>query len=218
MPRAPERALQAVLFDWDGTLADTFAATRRASLAVFRHFGIEMDDARYQDTYRPDWHETYRQLGIPVERWDEAGEVWRTRYLERSAGVRLLPGAAGVLDALDAAGIPTGIVTSADRERFLADLARLGLRGRFRALVAFEDAARKKPHPEGLHLALRRLDAPSQRALYLGDRPEDVEMGQRAGVRTAAVVSAFSDEVMLREAAPDLFLDSIRDLPALVGA
>lgn len=218
MPSAPERLPVAVLFDWDGTLADTFAATRSASLAVFRHFGVVMDDARYRDTYRPDWHQTYRELGIPEDRWEEAGEVWRARYLEGSAGLRLLPGAARVLDDLDAAGMLTGVVTSADRERFRSDLARLGLGERFRALVAFEDAIRKKPHPEGLRLALRRLGASPERVLYVGDRPEDIEMGRRGGVRTAAVVSAFSDEAMLRAAEPDLFLDSIRDLPAAIGA
>lgn len=205
------------MFDWDGTLADTHAATRHASLAVFRHFGIAMDEARYRETYRPDWHETYRQLGIPEDRWDEAGEIWRARYLERSAEVRLLPGAAGALERLDAAGVPTAVVTSADRKRFGSDLARLGLAERFAALVAFEDATRKKPHPEGLLLALGRLGLGPGRVFFVGDRPEDLEMGRRAGVRTVAVVSAFSDEAMLRRARPDLFLGSIRELPAAVG-
>jgi HAD superfamily hydrolase (TIGR01509 family) len=209
-------AVAAVLFDWDGTLADSFATTRHASLSVFRHFGIPMNEARYQATYRPDWHETYRQLGIPEDRWDEAGVIWRERYLERSHAVTLFPDARDTLDALSDRGLRLGVVTSADRQRFLEDLDRLGLLDRFDALVAFEDARKKKPHPEGLSLALSRLGVAPRDALYVGDRPEDVAMGKRAGTRTAALVSRFSGEAMLRSAAPDILLAAIGDLPGVL--
>ena len=207
------RVVSAVLFDWDGTLADSFATTRYASLAVFGHFGIRMDEARYQATYRPDWHETYRQLGIPEARWDEAGAVWREKYLERSHAVRLFPSALATLGALTDQDLRLGVVTSADRQRFREDLDRLGLADSFGALVAFEDTRNKKPHPEGLHLALSRLGVNPEEALYVGDRPEDIAMGKSAGAFTAAVVSRFSSEAMLRSAAPDLLLSELGDLP-----
>lgn len=205
--------VSAVLFDWDGTLANSFATTRHASLSVFRHFGITMDDDRYLATYRPDWHRTYRELGIPEERWGEAGRIWRAKYRERSREVVLFPGAREVLSALSDSGRQLGVVTSADRERFLEDLAGCGLVGRFETLVAFEDARRKKPHPEALLLALERLGVEPSEAVYTGDRPEDVAMGKRAGTRTAAVVSEFSGEEMLRAAEPDVLLRRIGDLP-----
>ncbi len=209
--------VSAVLFDWDGTLADSFATTRRASLTVFRHFGLDLDDARYRATYRPDWHETYRQLGIPEARWDEAGVIWTAAYRERAAAVTLYPGVAEMLARLSAAGIRLGVVTSADRRRFLADLERLDLGGAFEVLIAFEDVRRKKPHPEAARVALERLQLPAARALVVGDRPEDVEMGKRAGTRTAAVPSAYGDEAMLREAAPDVLLSTIAGLPRALG-
>ena len=208
--------VSAVLFDWDGTLADSFATTRYASLSVFGHFGIRMDEARYQATYRPDWHETYRQLGIPEARWDEAGAIWREKYLERSHAVRLLPGAHETLCALSDRKLRLGVVTSADRQRFREDLDRLGLADRFEALVAFEDTRNKKPHPEGLLLALSRLGVEPRDALYVGDRPEDVAMGKSAGTRTAAVVSNFSNEAMLRSATPDVLLPALGDLPGVL--
>ena len=210
--------VSAVLFDWDGTLADSCAVIRRASLTVYRHFGIPMDEARYRATFRPDWHESYRLLGIPEERWDEAGVIWGASYREHRNEVALYPGVAGMVGRLAEAGFALGIVTSADRQRFLEDLERTGIAARFGALAAFEDTPRKKPHPESLRLALRQLGVPPERALYAGDRHEDVEMGRRAGTRTAAVVSAFSDEALLLAARPDLLLAGILDLPdALAG-
>ncbi len=208
----------AFLFDWDGTLADSFAVIQHASLAVFRHFGIAMDEELYRSTYRPDWHETYRQLGIPEDRWTEAGALWRKKYDERSREVALFPGALAVLTTLAEAGARLGVVTTADRDRFLEDLDRCGLSGRFGAVVAFEDARRKKPHPEALLLALGRLGMKSSEALYAGDRPEDVAMGKQAGTLTAAVVSRFSGQAMLRTAEPDFLLRGIGELPgALAG-
>ncbi len=208
--------VSAVLFDWDGTLVDSFATTRYASLSVFEHFGIRMDEARYQATYRPDWHETYRQLGIPESRWDEAGAIWSRKYLERHRAVKLLPGVLGALRTLSDRELPLGVVTSADRQRFHEDLDRLGLADRFGALVAFEDTRNKKPHPEGLLLALSRLGVDPRNALYVGDRPEDVAMGKSAGTQTAAIVSNFSHEAMLRSATPDVLLPTIGDLPGFL--
>lgn len=208
--------VSAVLFDWDGTLADSFATTRYASLSVFRHFGIRMDEARYQATYRPDWHETYRQLGIPEARWDEAGAIWSRKYLERRHAVKLLPDALDTLRALADRELHLGVVTSADRRRFREDLDHLGLADRFGALVAFEDTRNKKPHPEGLLLALSRLGVEPRDALYVGDRPEDIAMGKNAGTRTAAVVSNFSNEAMLRSATPDVLLPALGDLPGVL--
>ena len=214
--RVPLRPASAVLFDWDGTLANSFPVIRRASLAVFRHFGIRMDDVRYRATYRPDWQETYRQLGIPEHRWDEAGEIFLARYRERSAEVALYPGVEETLTELAGSGVRLGVVTSANRDRFLGDLEHAGLVGRFEVLVAFEDSRRKKPHPESLLLALDRLGVAPEGALYAGDRPEDVAMGRRAGAGTAAVVSDFSDEEMLRAAKPDVLLPGIRHLPQVL--
>ena len=211
------RPVSTVLFDWDGTLSNSFAVIRRASFAVFEHFGIEMDDARYHATHQCDWHETYRQLGIPESAWGEAAALWWERYREGSREVALFPEVPSVLDELAASGFRLGVVTSADHARLLADLARSGLDGRFETLVAFEHAERKKPHPEALQLALDRLGVEPGEALYAGDRPEDVVMGRRAGARTAAVVSDFATEAALRAARPDVLLRGIGDLPAALS-
>ena len=212
------RPMQAAVFDWDGTLVDSFAATRHASMAVFRHFGISMDEERYRETYQPDWHATYRALGVPESRWEEANRVWQAHYRERISRVHLFPGVREVLADLAAAGIGLGVVTSADRPRLMRDLERFRLEERFEALVAFEDAGRQKPQPDGLLRALGTLRIPAEATVYVGDRPEDILMGKRAGTRTFAIPSEYGPRSLLLSAAPDRLLEEIRELPVAVSA
>jgi phosphoglycolate phosphatase-like HAD superfamily hydrolase len=53
--------------------------------------------------------------------------------------------------------------------------------------------------------------------VYVGDSPEDLEMARRAGVRAIAVLGPFPTEARLREAKPDLLLNSIAELPAALS-
>ena len=80
-----------------------------------------------------------------------------------------------------------------------------------------EDAGRQKPQPDGLLRALDLLETPADRTVYVGDRPEDVLMGKRAGTHTFAVPSAYGSEALLREAGPDLLLEDIRNIPEAIS-
>ena len=59
--------MQAVLFDWDGTLVDTLGVLYRANVAVSGAFELPFDETLYRRHYAPDWREMYRRLGIPDE-------------------------------------------------------------------------------------------------------------------------------------------------------
>ena len=83
--------MEAVIFDWDGTLVDSLGPLYRANLAVMRSFGLAYDEATYRSTYQPDWRRMYGRLGIPAERIDEANELWHAAYDGGSANA-LFPG------------------------------------------------------------------------------------------------------------------------------
>lgn len=106
-----------------------------------------------------------------------------------------------------------GIVTSGSRGRVRQQLREFELRDSFATCVFSEDVARRKPHPAPLELALRRLRAEPEEAVYVGDTPEDIEMARRAGVRAIGVFGPFPTAEGIRSAQPDLLLRSIRELP-----
>ena len=91
--------MDAIVFDWDGTLVDSLPAIFDANLRVLEEYGLPFDDARYRAAYIPDWRLMYQRLGVPDDALEAAGERWLALYRETDAGgaaparVRIAPAA-----------------------------------------------------------------------------------------------------------------------------
>lgn len=203
-PRGP---LQAVLFDWDGTLVDSAEASFRCYVDLFASYGLAFDRGVFQRTYSPNWHRTYEAIGLPRESWDEADGRWMTRYCTET--IELLPGAREALERLRQAGLRQGLVTSGDRTRVGRELQGLEVASFFEAVVCADDIQHRKPHPEGLLIALDRLRVPADAVAYVGDSPEDVEMALAAGVFAVGIPGGFPNRESLAAAGPDLLAASL---------
>jgi pyrophosphatase PpaX len=92
---------------------------------------------------------------------------------------------AGAIEALRRAGVPVAVVTSKTRPVAERGLRLTGIE--VDLLVGPKDAARPKPHPDPVLLALERFRASPARSLMVGDSPHDLVAGRAAGARTAAV-------------------------------
>jgi phosphoglycolate phosphatase len=210
MARANKKRLDGVLFDWDGTLIDSYAADSAAYLAMFREMGIPWGLEELARHYSPNWYRVYRAAKLPRARWDDADRAWRAQYAKHSP--QLIAGARQVLERLGRVH-HLGLVTSGDRDRVTRQLREFRLTRVFGARVCSGDTPEKKPHPAPLRLALRQLSLEPSACVYVGDSPEDLEMAKRAGVRAIAVLGPFPTERRLRAARPDFLLESIRELP-----
>ena len=206
-------AIRGVLFDWDGTLLDSYHADTQAYLAMFHALGIDWGLEELARHYAPDWHHVYRAAKLPRARWEEAGRLWNRFYRQQQPA--LLPGARRVLRQLSRR-FTLGLVSSGNRARVCRQLRQFGLTERFAARVCCEDAHWRKPHPAPLELALRRLRLAPEACVYVGDAPEDIEMARRAGVRAIAVLGPFPVHDRLRAARPDALLASLDRLPRLL--
>jgi phosphoglycolate phosphatase len=205
--RAP---LRAVLFDWDGTLLDSYHSDARAYVAMFQELGIPWSLTELAKHYSPDWHNVYRAAALPEERWAEADRLWRQFY--RGERPQLQPGARRVLEKL-ARRYPLGLVTSGSAWRVRAQLSTLGLTSLFEARIFGDAAPRKKPHPASLQLALRRIGCAPAACVYVGDTPEDIAMARRAGVPVIGIIGHSPVPAQLRAARPDLLIRRLADLP-----
>lgn len=209
----PFRKLRGILFDWDGTLIDSFHADSQAYLATFQEMGLSWGLKDLRKHYSPDWYTVYRRARIPPERWDEADRIWRACYSKHPS--KLLPATRRVLTQLRRHH-KLGLVTSGDRERVTRQLREFALTAMFRARVCGGDTPEKKPHPAPLLLALRKMKLEPGECIYVGDTPEDLEMSEAANVRAVAVLGPFPTAGRLRAARPEFLLKALDELPALL--
>lgn len=207
--------MEGVLFDWDGTLIDSYHADASAYLAMFKEMGVPWGLEELEKHYSPNWYHVYRAAGLPRKLWDEADRCWRAHYAKHRP--KLIAGARRVLARLRGAH-SLGLVTSGDRDRVSRQLREFRLTRLFAARVCSGDTLRKKPHPEPLQLALRKMGLQASACVYVGDSPQDVEMAQRAGVRAIGVLGPFSTEKRLRAAKPEFLLRTLEELPAVLKA
>lgn len=175
--------MDAIVFDWDGTLIDSLPAIYEANRTVLEEFGLPFDIERYRQAYIPDWRLMYERLGVPRDLVATAGARWLELYQANEAGATLLPGGAEAIHRLTDAGYVLGLITAGNREIVTSQLQRVGLDRHFSVRVFGNDAFASKPHPDPLVHVLDRLDR-SERvatARYVGDVPDDMRMARTVG-------------------------------------
>lgn len=183
--------MDAIVFDWDGTLVDSLPAIFDANMRVLAEYDLPFDGDRYRAAYVPDWRLMYQRLGVPDHALDEAGLRWLELY--RAAGAAaLLPGVAESLQRLRDAGFVMGLVTAGDRDVVEGQLERFGLGELLPERVFGSDEIATKPHPDPLLRVLDRLGR-SQRiatARYVGDVPDDMRMARTVGTLGIGIESS----------------------------
>jgi phosphoglycolate phosphatase len=173
---------QAIIFDWDNTLVDTWPtihdATNHCRLAMGHEpWTIEETKARVRLSLREAFPLYYG------DRWEEARQI----YMERFNAIHLermcpLPGCLAMLEALAAEGIYLGIVSNKTGEVLRREAEHLGWARFFGAIVGAGDAARDKPAPDPVVLALAPGGiVPGEHVWFVGDTATDIECAIAAG-------------------------------------
>jgi len=170
--------LHGVLFDWDGTLLDSYHADSQAYLAMFRVMGVNWGLQELEHHYSPDWYTVYRAARIPEARWDEADRVWRAYYAKHPS--KLMAATRRVLAQLNKRH-KLGLVSSGDRERVSRQLQQFRLTSVFRTRVLGGDTKEKKPHPAPLLKALKEMRLRRGHCVYVGDTPGGCGDGAGSG-------------------------------------
>lgn len=185
-----------VLFDLDGTLADTAPDLIYALNVVLEEQGrAPLPD----ETLRPAVsHGTAAliQCGFGIGPETPGFEPLKERLIELyrthlTRGTRLFAGMAETLDELERRGLGWGVVTN--KPAFLTDplMEQLGLARRACCIVSGDTAARPKPHPEPMLHACRAGRTDPARCLYVGDAERDVQAGRSVGMTTLVALFGY---------------------------
>ncbi len=218
LPDPVERlaALQAVIFDLDGTLIDTVelirTSFRYATKAVLGH---ELPDEITMANVGQPLATQFRDMAP-----EHAAELLRV-YREFNGAhhdelARAYPGTLETLEELRRRGIPMGVVTSKGTQSATRGIEHFGLAGFMSVLVTADDVAIHKPDPHPLCVAASRMGVELEYCVYVGDSPHDVQAAISGNaIAVAALWGAFSAEDVLAPG-PAFALRSITELPALL--
>jgi len=214
--------LNAVVFDFDGTLAllnIDFREMRRDILDLAASYGIPEDGMErlfvlemITETRRRIGRTSPGQEGIFSEL---ALKRVTDRELAGAANSALFPGVKEMLVELRRRGIKTGILTRNCLEAVTAVFPDIGRYSE--AVVTRSDAERVKPHPDHIRTVLGILDEDPSKSAMVGDHPMDIRVGKAVGALSVGVLTGYSAASDLLEAGADLILERAAEITSHIG-
>jgi phosphoglycolate phosphatase len=206
-----------VVFDLDGTLADTgrdLAAAVNDALAAVAPGAPPLDERLVRSFIgngaRRLIERSVRAAGLPHPA-DDVLPVFLQAYGRRLLDTtRLYPGVLETLDALRPRSL--AVLTNKPGDMSRTILRGLGVADRFARVYGGGDVPERKPDPAGLRRILAETDTLPVEAVMVGDSDIDVLTGRAAGVRTVGVSYGF-DPRGLQTTPPDVIIDDLRELP-----
>ncbi|MEO6797024.1 MAG: HAD-IA family hydrolase [Candidatus Dormibacter sp.] len=182
-----------VVFDFDGTLVDSYPLIEAAFAHVMRTHNLD-DPAR--ELFRRS-----RGLPLPEQMKLIAPHIWEDlvntyRSVDAQLGhAQVFRGIPTLVRKLHRAGAPMGVVSCKRRALVEAELEAAGLRTYFDVVIGFEDVTPPKPAPDPLNAAIARLGLRKINTVYVGDSMVDLETGRAARVRTVLAVWGLTPEL-----------------------
>lgn len=188
----PGKDVQAVIFDFDGVVAETENVHIAAWERTFSALGLDVSPEICACAVEQDDRAFLTEVlaARNVQKADIAGWVQRKQQITRmmlADNPRVYPGVAPLVERLRERGLRLAVVSGTWRENVAIVLGTSGLSDRFELIVGKEDVARTKPEPEAYQLALRRLALPPARVAALEDSPLGLESARGAGIRVIAI-------------------------------
>ena len=206
---------QAVIFDFDGTLADTFPAIHAAwNAALEPILGRTFTRDEVINRFGPsDEGMLERELAdFPFQTLQDAIEVYFRAYEAAHDQIFAFEGVEELLQELETRAVPTAVMTGKGRRAADISLRHLGWQGRFPVLVTGTEILDPKPAPAGPLFAAKQLGFAPQNCLYIGDSPADLGAARAAGMKP--VVAGWHSYFLpqLREMKPENWANAPLDV------
>ncbi|MBS0319652.1 MAG: HAD-IA family hydrolase [Proteobacteria bacterium] len=208
------RRFRLLVFDWDGTLADSTALIVDAIRVACRDAGVRVptaDEARHVIGLGLADVLTRIAPGIADDQRARLIDGYRSHYMARDGTLALYAGTTELLAELEAAGYWLAVATGKSRAGLERALAAAGLAGRFHA-TRCADEGRPKPHPDMLLHLMRTTGVPAGDVLMIGDTTHDLDLAANAGVAALGIAHGAHDRAALLSRAPLAVLDSTQGL------
>lgn len=209
--------MAAIIFDFDGTLADTQRGILAMAQEALRRMGRPpVDPQALIATIGLPLKENFtRGAGLTDADADRAVTVYREIFEEVAVPtIHTFPGVDETLATLAARGVPMAVASSRGQHSLEMLMRHTGLDRHIPIPYVFgaETSARPKPAPDIVYVILGRLGVRPEETLVVGDTAFDIEMGRAAGCHTCGVTYGNQSADTLAGASPDYILDDLKKL------
>lgn len=206
-----------IIFDFDGTLADTTATILCTYKMAIEKIGApSRTDAECQATIGLPLKEGFRQLypDFSEEQLDNCVSTYRSIFNtnKKSLVPKLYPGVKDTLNQLAEMGIQMSVASSRSRESLVEFCDDNGITNYFSLILGADDVTHAKPNPEPVLITLERIRQEADQTVVVGDMPVDIAMGNGAGCRTIGVTYGNSSRRDLINAGANFIIDSFPEL------
>lgn len=179
--------MRTILFDFDGTVADTLPLIFTAFRSTFQRFlHKHYTDEQIIALFGPTETGIVKKE-LPPHEHDSGLEHFFAAYTDEHLRLHNPPEVTQMLEQLRNAGFQLGIVTGKGSRSAEISLREWKLDGYFDIVITGDDVTDPKPHPEGILLAMQKLGADPRETIYVGDSDADVIAGRAAGLQTVGV-------------------------------
>jgi HAD superfamily hydrolase (TIGR01509 family) len=205
---------RALLFDLDGTLAETDSLHLPTWVDVLRPYGIEVDEEFYKERISGRSNSKIVEDLLPdvsAEDGRELADAKEAKFRERAGGLEPLPGLVDFMQEAKSRGLALALVTNAPEENVEAILLALELSDFFDDVVLSDEVGPVKPDPTPYRAALERLGVAPEEALAFEDSTSGVASAVGAGVPTVGIASTQTPET-LEDAGTFMVVEDFADL------
>ena len=213
--------IDTILFDFDGTIMDTNDLIIDSWHYTFKKFGKEVPPlSEITSNFGEPIMDIIKKL-FPDKDPDHVVKVYREYHNDNfRSGTGLFPGVMDMLHEFSVRKYLMAIVTNRIRHSTEMGLNNCGIMSLFGSVVCDGEAARSKPFPEPVFLALDQLSSSADRAILIGDSQNDIICGRNAGILTVRVEWAVATDEKYDDAAakPDYTIERPDDLVKLIDS
>ena len=209
-----------IIFDFDGTLADTARGIVATEREVLRRLGLpQTSEAQMCSTIGLPLGESLRlACNLPDALVDKAVRMYRDLFFDYAPQhIVIFEGVKETLAALKDRGIRMAIATSRGRDSLEKILEVHGMDAWFEADLTADDGIRPKPNPDMVLELMARMGLRADETLVVGDTTFDLEMGKAALCCTVGVSYGNHSREQLATASPDWIIDRFDGLREIVG-
>ncbi len=200
------------LFDWSGTLADDLPSVVQAVNGMLRSAGqTELTREEFKRRFRLPYTEFFEEMlpGVPLE---ELQSLYLEHFPHAHEGVKMLLHAVEFIRYGAATGRRMVVLSSAPTQHVEAQAEALGVRDAFEVMRCGVIDKRTE-----IHSLLAELDMQAAETAFIGDMRHDIDAGKSAGVVTIGTCTGYESAELLLTAAPDMLVQDLSRLPALLG-